>query len=338
MIEALEIEAPHDISEQRAIAHVLGSLDDKIELNRRMNETLEGIARALFKSWFVDFDPVRAKAEGRDPGLPKPIADLFPDSFEDSELGEIPKGWEVKALDEVACFLNGLALQKYPPTANGWLPVIKIAQLRAKSMSGADRASSELDTDYVVKDGDILFSWSGSLECALWAGGPGALNQHLFKVSSSNYELLGYRETGLSLAEELGIGARTILVTSRFEEKGVLADSMRLKARLCMKINRVAGLIHVVRNQRVMLDADLAALYGVETGNLNKAVSRNLSRFPAGFMFQLSSRELENLRCQIGISRWGGRRYAPRVFAEQGVAMLSSVLNSSGRFRSTSRS
>ena len=73
-------------------------VDDKIELNRRMNETLEAMARALFKSWFVDFDPVRAKAEGRDPGLPKPLADLFPDSFEDSELGEIPKGWKIGTL------------------------------------------------------------------------------------------------------------------------------------------------------------------------------------------------------------------------------------------------
>ncbi len=88
------------VHEQRAIAHILGTLDDKIELNRRMNETLEGMARALFKSWFVDFDPVRAKAEGRDPGLPKPIADLFPDSFEDSDLGQIPAGWAVKPLAE----------------------------------------------------------------------------------------------------------------------------------------------------------------------------------------------------------------------------------------------
>lgn len=83
------------LSEQGAIAHILGTLDDKIELNRRMNETLEAIARALFKSWFVDFAPVRAKTEGRDPGLPKPLADIFPDSFEDSELGEIPMGWRV---------------------------------------------------------------------------------------------------------------------------------------------------------------------------------------------------------------------------------------------------
>ena len=89
------------ISEQRAIAHILGTLDDKIDLNRRMNETLEAMARALFKSWFVDFDPVRAKAEGRDPGLPRYLADLFPDSFQDSELGEIPKGWNVGRFGDV---------------------------------------------------------------------------------------------------------------------------------------------------------------------------------------------------------------------------------------------
>jgi type I restriction enzyme S subunit len=89
------------VPEQRAIAHILGTLDDKIELNRRMSETLEAMARALFKSWFVDFDPVRAKAGGRDPGLPKPLADLFPDSFEDSELGEIPKGWATGRFGEV---------------------------------------------------------------------------------------------------------------------------------------------------------------------------------------------------------------------------------------------
>ncbi|HEV8711375.1 MAG TPA: restriction endonuclease subunit S [Candidatus Binatia bacterium] len=87
--------------EQRAIAHILGTLDDKIELNRRMSETLEAMARAIFKSWFVDFDPVRVKAEGRDPGLPKPIADLFPDRFQEPELGEIPEGWAFAPLPEV---------------------------------------------------------------------------------------------------------------------------------------------------------------------------------------------------------------------------------------------
>lgn len=90
------------LAEQRAFAHILGTLDDKIDLNRRMNETLEVMAQALFMSWFVNFDPVRAKAEGRDPGLPKTLADLFPDSFEDSELGEIPKGWRLETLASVA--------------------------------------------------------------------------------------------------------------------------------------------------------------------------------------------------------------------------------------------
>jgi type I restriction enzyme S subunit len=174
--------------EQRAIAHILGTLDDKIELNRRMNETLEAMARALFKSWFVDFDPVRAKSEGRDTGLPSHVANLFPDSFEESEMGEIPKGWEVRGLDELARFLNGVALQKYPPRrAQRWLPVVKIAQLRAGNTHGADRANTDLDPEYIIQDGDILFSWSGSLECVLWAGGPGALNQHLFKVIQGDY-------------------------------------------------------------------------------------------------------------------------------------------------------
>lgn len=90
------------IAEQRAIAEILSALDEKIELNGQMSETLEAMARALFKSWFVDFEPVRAKTEGRDSGLPQPLADLFPARLIDSELGEIPEGWEVGALGDVA--------------------------------------------------------------------------------------------------------------------------------------------------------------------------------------------------------------------------------------------
>jgi len=92
---------------QQRIADVLGKLDDKIELNRRMNRTLEKMAAAIFKSWFIDFDPVHAKADGRDPGLPAEIADLFPDSFEDSDLGPIPEGWQVAAVEEVAEIIKG---------------------------------------------------------------------------------------------------------------------------------------------------------------------------------------------------------------------------------------
>jgi type I restriction enzyme, S subunit len=101
MLASFEIGVP-PLDEQRRIAHILGTLDDKIELNRRMSETLEAMARALFKSWFVDFDPVRAKAEGRDPGLPEHLAGLFPDRFEESELGPIPAGWRAGTLADVA--------------------------------------------------------------------------------------------------------------------------------------------------------------------------------------------------------------------------------------------
>ena len=110
------------ITVQDAIAHILGTLDDKIELNRRMNETLEEMARALFKSWFVDFDPVRAKMEGRDTGLPPDVADLFPDRLVESELGEIPERWEVKALGELIELAYGKAL-KADDRKSGSIPV-----------------------------------------------------------------------------------------------------------------------------------------------------------------------------------------------------------------------
>lgn len=120
-IEKLHVILP-PLPEQRMIAHILGSLDDKIELNRHMNETLEGMARALFKSWFVDFDPVRAKAEGRDTGLPEEIDTFFPNSFEDSELGKIPKGWKVSTIGNVVEFAYGKAL-KASTRKSGDVPV-----------------------------------------------------------------------------------------------------------------------------------------------------------------------------------------------------------------------
>ena len=174
--------------EQRAIAHILGTLDDKIELNRRMNETLEAMARALFKSWFVDFDPVRAKMEGRDTGLPKHLADLFPDRLVESELGKIPEGWEVKALDEIAVFQNGLALQKHRPQTNEErLPVVKIAQLRSGKTDSGEWATSNIRPECIIRDGDVVFSWSGSLMVTVWCSGRAALNQHLFKVTSTRF-------------------------------------------------------------------------------------------------------------------------------------------------------
>ncbi len=176
------------LSVQHAIAEILGALDDRIELSRRMNGTLEAIARAIFKSWCVDFTPVCAKAEGRQPaGMDAETAALFPDSFEESESGKIPRGWRPAPLDEVADFRNGLAMQRFPATDGGSLPVVKIAELNRGDTVGADRANADLNPLYVVDDGDVLFSWSGSLTVRIWCGGRGALNQHLFKVTSASF-------------------------------------------------------------------------------------------------------------------------------------------------------
>lgn len=227
-----------DIFEQERIADVGEALDDRLRLLRETNATLEAIAQALFKSWFVDFDPVRAKADGRDPeGVPPEVADLFPSEFEDSELGEIPKGWTVRSLDSFATYLNGLALQKYPSESDlEFLPVIKIAQLRAGNTLGADRASAHLKPDYIVHDGDVLFSWSGSLEVEIWCGGDGALNQHLFKVTSdelpkwfyylaTRHFLPSFRETAAYKATTMGHIQRKHLTESRLAlpPTGVLA-------------------------------------------------------------------------------------------------------------------
>jgi type I restriction enzyme S subunit len=174
---------------QRLIGDFYLRMSERVHILRRANETLEAIARAIFKSWFVDFDPVRVKAEGREPeGMDATTAALFSGEFESSSIGLIPKGWATRGLDKVATFLNGIALQKYP--ANGdeeWLPAIKIAQLKRGSVEGADKISSSIPQKYLVRDGDLLFSWSGSLEVEIWTGGAGALNQHLFKVSSEAF-------------------------------------------------------------------------------------------------------------------------------------------------------
>ena len=107
ILSELPITYPPKLKEQKAIAYILGSLDDKIELNQKMNETLEEIAKAIFKSWFVDFDPVRAKMDGRPTGLPDDISNLFPDELVESEIGEIPKGWELKTIADLAECLGG---------------------------------------------------------------------------------------------------------------------------------------------------------------------------------------------------------------------------------------
>ena len=128
-------------SEQRAIAQILGTLDDKIELNRRMSETLEAMVRALFKSWFVDFDPVRAKAEGRDSGLPQPLADLFPARLVDSDLGEMPEGWKA-----------GTAADLSDLNPETWAKGRRPAEMRYVDLSNTKRGRIEAITPYTAAE------------------------------------------------------------------------------------------------------------------------------------------------------------------------------------------
>jgi type I restriction enzyme S subunit len=227
MIEAFGIVAPEDVKEQQAIACILGALDDKIELNRRMNRTLESMARAIFKSWFVDFDPVRAKSEGgKPPGLAPNIAELFPNSFGDSKLGEIPYGWDVMPLFDIATYVNGAAFKSIDFCNPGdGLPVVKIAELKNGITDQTKYSKRELNETQRIDTRDMLYSWSGSpdtsLDVFLWTRGPGLLNQHIFKVITNTgaqkrfvyYLLKHLRPTLIEIArnkQTTGLGHVTI--------------------------------------------------------------------------------------------------------------------------------
>lgn len=229
----LKVRIPESAAERKRLIAPLIALDKKINLNNEINQTLEQMAQAIFKSWFVDFEPVKAKIAALEAGgnqddallaamqaiagealfannptnadaatqlaqlkannpeqyaSLRATAELFPSAMQDNELGEIPEGWDVKALDEIAHYQNGLALQKFrPENDEESLPVLKIAQLRKGFADGEERASANIKAECIVNNSDVVFSWSGSLIVDIWCGGKVALNQHLFKVSSQQY-------------------------------------------------------------------------------------------------------------------------------------------------------
>ena len=156
---------------QKNIVSILSSLDRKIELNNKINADLEEMAQAIFKNWFVDFEPFK---DGK---------------FVDSELGMIPEGWKVGTLTEIASYMNGLAMQKYPPeNIEDSLPVLKIKELgQGFCGTDSDRCSCNIKDECKIHNGDVIFSWSGTLLVDVWCGGDCGLNQHLFKVTSNDY-------------------------------------------------------------------------------------------------------------------------------------------------------
>ena len=256
----LPIELP-EIKIQNKIVDLVDSFDRKITLNRQINQTLEQMAQALFKSWFVDFEPVvdnaldagffeqelefsdelLRRAEARKAvrecsdfkPLSNDIRQLFPAAFEEcveSSVGIngwIPKGWFIAPLDNIANFQNGLALQKFRPDSDEdeYLPVLKIAQLRQGYCDDNERARIDLKESCRVYNGDMIFSWSGTLMTDIWTGGNAALNQHLYKVTSSKYPLSFYFHwTNHHLARFQHIAAAKA-VTMGHIKKGDLSDS-----------------------------------------------------------------------------------------------------------------
>jgi type I restriction enzyme S subunit len=180
------------VKEQQILAHILGTLDDKIELNRKTNETLEAMAKALFKSWFVDFDPVRAKAKGRPTGLPAEISDLFPDSFEDSELGEIPSGWQCCSFTKLVDVISGgtpkTSIDEYwngsipwfsvvdaPPGSSCWV----IQTEKRITPEGLANCSSKL-----LPTGTTIISARGTVGKICLAGRDMAMNQSCYGLRS----------------------------------------------------------------------------------------------------------------------------------------------------------
>jgi len=169
---SVEIQSGEDL---KWIENVLGTLDDKIELNRKTNETLEAMAKALFKSWFVDFDPVRAKAEGRPTGLPAEISDLFPDSFEDSELGEIPSGWEMEALGEILDVDKGVSYKgDFLSDAEG-LPMVNLGCFAGGGSFRAEKMkfyTGEYRERHLATAGDLLVANTDMTQNRIILGAP----------------------------------------------------------------------------------------------------------------------------------------------------------------------
>lgn len=178
-LENFIVNIPNE-KQQKNIGTILSNLDKKIELNQKIIANLEELSQTLFKRWFVDFE------------FPDENGNPYKSSggeMVDSELGEIPKGWNVKNLDDIANYVNGLAMQKFKPTDNqNSLPVVKIKELKNGSTDeNSNRCTSEIPDKALINDGDIIFSWSATLLVKMWCGGKAGLNQHLFKVSSDKY-------------------------------------------------------------------------------------------------------------------------------------------------------
>lgn len=237
----MEINLP-PLDQQKKIANILGSLDEKIEFNRRMNETLEQLGQALFRYYFVD----------------NPEA----------------KSWDKKPLDEIANFLNGLAMQKYPKI-NGQLtlPVIKIREMSSGITNSTDIASANIPEEYIVHNGDLLFSWSGTLMVKFWNGGDGALNQHLFKVTSDKYpEWLYYYWIKYYLGQFISIAKSKATTMGHIQRKHLKQAEVIIPPNIEEMTSKFTPIIDQIKTNLF----EINSLVNIRSSLLPKLISREI--------------------------------------------------------------
>jgi type I restriction enzyme S subunit len=248
------------IEVQNKIMEILHSLDDKIEVNKRINENLEQQAQALFKSWFVDFEPFK---DGE---------------LVESELGMIPKGWRVESLSSVADFINGLAMQKYrPKEGEKGLPVLKIKELGQGNIDdNSELCSPTLIGDkFIINDGDIIFSWSGTLMVKVWCGGKCGLNQHLFVVvPKDNQKWFVYQWTKFHLDNFIRI-AKDKAVTMGHIKRGEL-DKAKVIIPDSDNLTRITLLMDPIFNQVISNEIESRRLATLRDTLLPKLMSGEL--------------------------------------------------------------
>lgn len=244
-VRSIELPTPPK-AEQKAIAHILGTLDDKIELNRKTNETLEAMAKALFKSWFVDFDPVRAKVEGRPTGLPAEISDLFPDSFEDSELGEIPSGWSISCVNDLCEWVSSggtPSRSRKDFWENGNIPWFKTGELNDAPLLDSAEKINEL----ALGNSSCKYWEAGTILFAIYASPTVGRLGVLTESGTSNQAAAGLKAKG-------GIGTpflRRTLLFSRDELQNIAVGAAQ------QNIN-----VQILKDHKVVAPgSSLAAVY-----------------------------------------------------------------------------
>lgn len=187
--ENMQLPVPHP-DKQREIVKEYNTIQNRINLNNQLIQKLEETAQAIYKEWFVEFEFPFDFAQGKPDENGQPYKSNGGEMVWSEELGkEIPKGWKVKSLSKIATYLNGLAMQNFPSNnETDFISVLKIRELSQGYFDeNSDKGSKEIPLEYIIENGDIIFSWSGTLKVEIWCGGKGALNQHLFKVFSKKY-------------------------------------------------------------------------------------------------------------------------------------------------------